>query len=80
MYKQKLITDYYFTSLSKWTILNNIEKKFKFIINNSRNSFENFTNKITLKQSLVTDYYSTILHFKPVAIQKTIKDYYRAEM
>lgn len=77
MFRQKLITDYYFTSISRWNIFNNLEKKFKFIMNNTRNSFENFHQK-KIKQTLITDYYSTVLNIKPIITQKTIKDYYKA--
>ena len=77
MFIQKQITDYYFTSVSRWNIFNNLEKKFKFIMNNTRNSFENFHHK-KIKQTLITDYYSTVLNIKPIITQKTIKDYYKA--
>jgi hypothetical protein len=77
MFIQKQITDYYFTSVSRWNIFNNLEKKFKFIMNNTRNSFENFHQK-KIKQTLITDYYSTVLNIKPIITQKTIKDYYKA--
>lgn len=76
MFTQKLITDYYFTTLSKWNIFNNIEKKIKFVIANAKNTFENINTK-KMKQALITDYYSTVLNIKPIIIQKTIKDYYR---
>jgi hypothetical protein len=77
MFRQKQITEYYFTTISKWNIFNKIEKKIKFIMSNGKNSFEHFNHK-KIKQTLITDYYSTFLNIKPITIQKTIKDYYKA--
>jgi len=77
MFTQKRLTEYYFTTISRWNFLNNIEKKIKFVITNAKNTFDNINTK-KIKQTLITDYYSTVLHIKPISIQKTIKDYYKA--
>jgi hypothetical protein len=77
MYNQKRITDYYRTNASKWQILMNIKKKFKFMVTcYGIHSFQKNTNQEKI-QSLLTDYYPTLVNSKPAVIQKTIKDYYQ---
>ena len=80
MYNQKLITDYYRINAPKWQILRYMKNKFKFMVTCygihyfQKNTFQE------KKQSLITDYYPTLVNSKPDVIQKTIKDYYKYDI
>jgi|688.fasta_scaffold1845957_2 hypothetical protein len=77
MYYQKLITDYYRTNGPSWQILRYMKKKIKFMV--TYYGLHSIQKNITRPQiqSLLTDYYPTLLNIKPAVIQKTIKDYYK---
>ena len=77
MSRQTLITDYYSKHISKWyTIsLDSIEKKMRFIIMKPIVFTQNLIKKRQV-QSLITDYYSTIIILQKQLVQQSIKRYF----